>query len=98
MSRAVLVHRCKHQVLEGGLTVGPFTQVTVEIPHLGPMTSPVTVFGLVSHYLEGIPSHPSGFPSNQRVAITLRVMLLLHQWACLTWQIGILANREEIFC
>lgn len=52
MSRAVLVHRCKHQVLEGGLTVGPFTQVTVENPHLGPMTSPVTVFGLVSHYLE----------------------------------------------
>lgn len=93
MSRAVLIHRCKHQAVEGGLTVWPFTQVTIKNPHLGPMTSPATVLWLVSHYLEWIPFHPI----RESLVTSLTAMLLLHHWAYLAWQIGILANREEIF-
>lgn len=45
-----------------------FTHVTVEDPHLGPVTFPASVFWSVLHYLEWIPSCSSGLKFNQRVS------------------------------
>lgn len=98
MLRAALIYRCKHHYLEGSLTVWPFTQIIVEDPHPGPVTSQLLSFG--QFHITWSDFHPAPQalnPIRELMVTSLTDMPLLDQWAHLAWQIDILADKEEFF-